>query len=205
MIREATEADLNRIAEVHIKCFPNSFSTSLGRSGHLLERLYSEYMADNPELFLVAEDDNKEIIGFCMGYYCEKNDYQIKFLKHNLFRICGRMFVLLVSFNSKAWKKIASFFTKPKCCIVDETVELTPLVKRGDLLSICVLPEYRGNGSAVELITKYHTILKEHNREICILTVENSNDRGIAFYKKNGYCPYKAIGNSETTFFCSLK
>ena len=70
MVRQATMNDLNSIAVVHTLCFPDSFSTVFGARHKLLEQLYSEYIETNPELFLVAEDKDNEIVGFCMGYYC---------------------------------------------------------------------------------------------------------------------------------------
>lgn len=58
-IRQATLDDLEQIAKVHFQCFPDSFSTYLGkgRHGYLLQKFYQEYLDDAPELFLVAEDD----------------------------------------------------------------------------------------------------------------------------------------------------
>lgn len=64
MIRQATKKDLKAIANVHIKCFPDSFSSKLGEI--LLTRFYNEYLSVVPELFLVAENDAQEIVGFCM-------------------------------------------------------------------------------------------------------------------------------------------
>jgi len=33
VVRQATKNDLKQIADVHIQCFPDSFSTQLGKSG----------------------------------------------------------------------------------------------------------------------------------------------------------------------------
>ena len=53
----------------------------LTNGGGLLRMYYLEYMIENPELFIVAEDD-QEIVGCCMGYLCENNEF-----RKNLFLI----------------------------------------------------------------------------------------------------------------------
>lgn len=200
MIRKANNNDLSRIAYVHSICFPNSFSTKLGKKYKLLEKLYFEYLKDNPELFLVATNENKEIIGFCMGYYCEKNNYQKLFLKNNFFKILWRFIFLLIIFEPKAWNKLFEKFKQKKNVVLNEKISSLNLNSIGDLLSICVLPEFRGKGVANTLIKEYEKELLIQGRTVCILTVENNNKRGISFYKKNGYFPYIVKGTTETTF-----
>lgn len=108
MIRQATFDDLPNIAKIHMECFPENFSTKLGkkRNGFLLSKFYEEYMLDAPELFLVAEEKNKKIIGFCMGYYGDRTQQKKRFLKNNFFRISFRMITLLIKGDKLAWKKL---------------------------------------------------------------------------------------------------
>ena len=47
MIRQAKETYLREIAKVHIRCFPDIFSTQLGQK--LLERFYLEYLKEVPD------------------------------------------------------------------------------------------------------------------------------------------------------------
>lgn len=58
-IRQATSEDLKQVADVHFRCFPDSFSTQLGKGqqGSLQQKFYQEYLKDVPELFFVAEDE----------------------------------------------------------------------------------------------------------------------------------------------------
>jgi len=74
------------------------------------------------------------------------------------------------------------------------------LAQRGDLLSICVLPEYRGHGAAQELLDCYIDMLRKNGRKLCLLTVEKSNSRGIHFYEKNGFVPYKEVGGNAMAY-----
>ena len=199
MVRQAKPEDMKFIAQVHAKCFPKSFSTVLGYTGgDLLTRYYQEYMSKAPELFFVAENESNDIIGFCMGYYMEENNFQSDFLKHNLVRIIMRFLVLLVSGNKIAWKKFFSFLRKNESDVkvIRSELDDIPLTKKGDLLSICVLPDCRGSGVANQLIHEYERALFDNGRSVCMLSVESDNARGIRFYEKNGYMVYKKYGES---------
>ena len=196
MVRQATFADLQQVAAVHKTCFPESFSTALGEK--LLVKFYTEYMQSVPELFLVAEDEGK-ICGFCMGYYCEENPYMKRFFKHNLLPVGLRIAGQLLIGNKAAWKKLTSTFSK--------SAEFKPLgepyqtgVKDGDLLSICVLPQTRGNGAAQALISTYENVLKEQGRKYCILTVAVDNPRAIRFYERNGYVPFREAAGMARSY-----
>ena len=205
IIRQATLNDLKRISDVHFQCFPNSFSTQLGKanSGVLQQKFYQEYIKDVPELFFVAEDETlpppERVIGFCMGYYLEKNEYMKNFLFHNFFIIALRMGILLFSGSKEAWKKILGRFRKKDFFSVVNNI--TVLAKEaGDLLSICVLENYRGCGVAQQLIEKFEDKLREKNRKICLLTVATNNCRGIHFYEKNMFVPYKEVAGVARTY-----
>ena len=98
MIRQATIHDLPAIAKVHSICFPDSYSSQLCKlknvigGGDLLVFFYREYLNDNPELFWVADDEGKGIVGFCMGYYMDKDNQMQNFIKHNRFKVCGKLY-----------------------------------------------------------------------------------------------------------------
>lgn len=188
IIRNATEKDLLKIADLHIKCFPDSFSTQLG--GKLLARFYLEYLKKVPELFLVAESD-KEIVGVCMGYYCEDNVYQKKFLWHNLISLIFKCLKLTLMRNELMLKKMGFCKSKQKNAPtfqkVDVNEERKQLDKCGDLLSICVRADFQGHGVSSNLVKTFHEVLKGKNREVCFLSVLQKNSRAISFYKKMGY------------------
>lgn len=206
MIRQAKIEDLNEIVNVHIECFPDGFSTRLGEAkksggGILLCEFYKEYMLKVPELFLVVTNENQDIQGFCMGYYCEENEYIKHYFKHNLFHIGVRILWLLGTFDKIAWKKMRTTLKKSNPSkTVDYKIDEIPLSEKGDLLSICVLPQCRGNGMAQALISRYEEILKEKKRKICILTVRLDNEQGVYFYEKNGYTTYKESEGNKRTY-----
>ncbi len=200
MIRNATFTDLPNIAKVHLTCFPNSFSSHLGKRGRLLEKYYQEYMASNPKLFLVAVDDKEALYGFCMGYYCEQRNMQRQFLKKNLLRVTLRFIVLLISADAVAWAKVFSLFKRNSTRIFLPEFEGIPLDKRGDLLSICILPSYRGDGTSRTILERYHDALRQSGKLVCQLSVHGNNLPAIKFYEKNGYLKYKETRSQLRTY-----
>lgn len=196
MIREAKLEDLEQIVKVHIRCFPDSFSTQLGEK--LLEKFYLEYLKEIPDLFLIAEEDSN-IVGFCMGYLCEDNEYMKKFLKHNFIAISIRCLKLLLSRNTCMILKLRQMKKKENPDILERNINNAPQNQKGDLLSLCVIPRYRGTGIAQQLVKNYIIALKNRNREYCVLTVKVKNGRGIRFYEKNDFIKCKV--KSDTIMY----
>lgn len=202
MIRQATMGDLPAIASVHISCFPDSYSTSLGK--RLLQKFYYEYLSKMPELFLVCVDSSGKVVGFCMGYYMERNESTKNFLKHNCFAVGIATVVGMIIGDRRVWKKLLSSPKPSSFEILDHSFDDVPLKRRGDLLSICVLPEYRGKGYAQSMMLAYLDILKEHNRSLCMLSVSRKNARGIRFYEKNGFVLYRITNGITLTYIKEL-
>lgn len=201
MIRQAKLSDLENIAQVHAKCFPDSFSTTIGK--RLLAKFYYEYVSEIPELFLVSEDDNN-INGFCMGYYMENNHYMKSFVKHNLISVIFVMLFRLITGDKRAWKKLSR--STPDYVILNHEYDDVPKEMRIDLLSICVLQEFRGTGIANDLICEYERVIKTLDRKLCVLSVDSNNSRGIHFYEKHGFIQYRKVQNGgSVTYFKPVK
>lgn len=185
IIQKATVKDLREIVQVHIKCFPNSFSSQIGSK--LLENYYFEYLSMNPDLFLIAVENNN-IVGFCMGYLCENTGFSKRFIKKNFASLGCKVIFLIFKKNNLAKEKMKSIIKRSNQGKVYST-EYDDITadNSGDLLSICVLQEYRGTGIAMSLIVEYEERLSELNRRVCYLSVLSNNDRAMAFYEKNGY------------------
>lgn len=195
-IRGATIDDLNRIAATHTECFPGSFSTALGTS--LLRKFYLQYLKN---LFLVAANGDS-IVGFCMGYLCDRGNCNRYFIKRNFIHIGFRYISLLIEGNKRAWErlKLSRRSQASNIQVLNSSLQNTPSSECGDLLSICVLPEYRGSETANELMCNYQKALKKVGRSVCFLTVAVENSRAIRFYEKNGFVPSRALGNIAITY-----
>lgn len=210
IVRSARKEDLKFISVIHTKCFPDSFLTSLATiekiidGSDLISLFYKEFFEDNPELFVVAEDSNYGIVGYCMGYYMDK-DYQMKnFIKHNRFELLYKTCILLLKGNRAAWMKVLARLNRNTddnvWRIVDNRYETLGNDLRGDLLSICVLPDFRGKGYAQELITSYLTKMRLSGRKLCLLSVRTDNVRARRFYEKNGFELYRTRGKVGLTY-----
>ena len=209
MVRKAKIEDLPSIACVHAKCFPDSYSTQLSKgepfnSKNLLALFYKEFLDDNPELFVVVEDLNKSIVGFCMGYYMEKDDQMNNFIKHNRARVFYKTLKLLLSGNKPTWKKLRDRFRRKTAddmwIVVNNKYDCIKNNERGDLLSVCVLPECQGRGYAQELMNSYLSEMKKMGRKLCLLSVKKDNIRARKYYERNGFEIYRKRGNIGLTY-----
>ena len=210
MIRQATIHDLPAIAKVHSICFPDSYSSQLCKlknvigGGNLLVSFYREYLNDNPELFWVADDEDKGIVGFCMGYYMDKDDQMRNFMKHNRFKVLWKTLLLMLSGNKQTWAKmLARFKHKPSqsdWTIVNARNEHILNDQRGDLLSVCVIPEGRGKGYAQSMMEAYLAAMKVYGRKLCLLSVRTDNLRARRYYERNGFEIYRTIGEDGLTY-----
>lgn len=208
MIRQATIMDLEGIARVHAVCFPESYVTQLSKykwlCGNLIPEFYREFMNDNPELFVVAEDGDHEIVGFCMGYYMDKDDQMSNFLYKNRIKVVIKSVLLLLTGNKHAWNKItARIKHRPSVedwTIVNNKYEHITNAERGDLLSVCVLPDYRGKRYAQEMMEQYLKHMKYAGKKLCLLSVRQENARAIKYYKRNGFELYRTRGTEGYTF-----
>lgn len=202
IIRQANYDDLRDIARVHAKCFPEYLSTRIGAGNdcYLLSRFYKEYLDDSPELFLVLEDEQKKIVGFCMGYYMDKTGQQARYMKNNRLKVYSRIAYLLVKRDRLAWAKMKMKFKKPEYVILNPILDGVPNTQIGDMLSVCVLPDLRGKGLSKQMSLQFIDNMKKAGRKYCLVSTNVNNMRAIHFYEKNGFQPWRTIGKSSITF-----
>ncbi len=213
MIRLAFSKDLLCVTDVHCRCFLNRFSSQLTHyqrvgGGNLLIPFYQEYLYDAPELFHVACDDAGNIVGFCMGYYMDNDAQMHRFLQKHKWKIVWKTMLLLLWGNRPAWHKVISQIRhKPSISdwkIINTKYEHIDNSKRGDLLSVCVLPEYRGRGYAQQLMESFLAAMKNSGREICLLSVDAHNAVARKYYERNGFEVYRTRGCDGLTYIKPL-
>lgn len=177
--RDAAISDMNAVAALHKQCFKGTFIAYWGDV--LIAKYYQEFIAEGCPFVLAFDGDR--LIGFCMGYY-EGSNARSAFLKKNKFRLAFRMLALCLSLNKLVLKKCWSFvFGSNKS---DEANK--PKVKaEADLLSICVLSNYRGQGVSVGLVNEFEKRIFAAGKKDLTLAVYQDNERAITFYKKMGY------------------
>ena len=182
--REATKSDLNQIVTTHTECFQKYFLTSMGKE--FLKRYYEAYL-DEKAPFVVAVDDNGDIVGFCMGYY-SGSKARINFERENKWFIIRRLLVACLKFNKGAYqrigRKIKQLFKKGKKAKSDIRQNHE---KREELLSICVLDKARGQSVATKLLESFENIIMSDGATKYNLSVYKTNHRAIRFYEKSDF------------------
>lgn len=204
VIRQANAADMSLISKAHSICFSHGFTSSLHKlnykcfGGDLAAAFYLEYFKDFPELFIVAEA-NGIIVGFCMGYYFSKRNQLSRFLKSNAQRLLLKVPVLLLMGDKSTWKKVCQVITNSgeKEEVINPLPENITQNEISDILSICVLPEYRGLNIASRLVNEFIKTSMDKQCKVCLLTVEDNNLRAINFYKKMGFEVYSNKTNKK--------
>lgn len=102
--------------------------------------------------------------------------------------------ILFLRGDGAAWKKVLSRLNKG----VSSADSCATKVQDGEggLLSICVLPEYRGSGAAAPLINQFEEGPAERSIYTYYLSVYKTNDRAKAFYEKMGFQVFHEGGDS---------
>ena len=72
--------------------------------------------------------------------------------------------------------------------------------QRGDLLSVCVHPSFRGKGYAQGMMERYLAVMKEHGRKVCLLSVKTEKLRARRYYERNGFELYRMRGEEGLTY-----
>lgn len=196
---EARQTHVPRMVQCHIKSFPGRFMTEMGY--HWLFALYLFFIKHHRSICRVAVDANGKVIGLAVGGNPHIRD---EFLRSALFRYPHLIFwkflskrlvrrVLLQELARKLRRKRAAAHS-------EDTKAQSAGIRSGNLLSICVLPDYKGTGVARKLIESFQLACKAEGYERLTLSVLSENNRAVAFYKKHGW--RKSGKSGESTRFC---
>ncbi len=191
-LRRANESDLEGIARAHIECFPGYFLTSLGRD--LLSKYYREYLREGAPFF-VAQDRSR-IIGFAMGYV-QGSSARHRFERSYCLPLAGKLLHRCLCGDRRAlgriWGAMKSIMGRNRLPVGQIDIHV------GNLLSVCVLEEYRGAGTAVSLLLAFETALRERKVSRYSLSVNKNNPRARAFYEKMGFVVIRE-GDEEAVY-----
>lgn len=208
MVRQAKIEDLAAVAKIHKACFPGTVTSSLGKlwNGRIVVDYYKEYFNDSPELFLVAENDSGEVVGFCMGYELE-NEGQCdkRLIKHHFAIILFSYIILLFKGDKECWRKVKSVFkrdreTSNNSIIIDAVIQDYPLSDKAELFTIGLFEEYRGCSYGKDLILAFFDACKSIKRKVCLISYISENLRAERFYYKHGCKPYLEKGDSKICY-----
>jgi len=182
-IKPLTLQDLDQIVCCHMNCFPKTFLSSLGKK--IISGYYETCLKQNSDFTFGLFDEDK-LIGFVYGYLKNNQESPANcFAKQNrvkiFFAMLGQCFLLNRVVYKKIWNIIFSKKTKTQKEILESKNQI-----EGDLLSICLLPKYRGNGLSNQLLHKYESSLIANKIYLYQLSVRKNNVAANKFYLKNG-------------------
>ncbi|MCE9137718.1 GNAT family N-acetyltransferase [Bacteroides thetaiotaomicron] len=180
MIIRKVEVNENRaLAKLHMQVMPDFFLASLGEG--FLTTYYKVVLRYPETICLLAEDENKNILGFVLGREKAKG-YLKRILKSSLFT-----FVI---------EGIKLLFIKPKSLIrlvrnldkISKDSSISDTQNYAEIGLIGVSPELKGQGIGHKLFEGFIGILKERNVANLSLTTDmDDNEQTITSYKAWGF------------------
>ena len=180
MIIRKVEVNENRaLAKLHMQVMPDFFLASLGEG--FLTTYYKVVLRHPETICLLAEDENKNILGFVLGREKAKG-YLKRILKSSLFTFVIECIKLL--------------FIKPKSLIrlvrnldkISKDSSISDTQNYAEIGLIGVSPELKGQGIGHKLFEGFIGILKERNVANLSLTTDmDDNEQTITSYKAWGF------------------
>jgi ribosomal protein S18 acetylase RimI-like enzyme len=194
-VTQASEVHIPGMVHCHIKSFPRRFMTEMGC--HWLCALYRFFIRHPESICWVAVDVNSKVIGLAVG-----GDPNIReeFLASALVRYPHLIFWKFLS--KKLVRRVLihelvrKLHRKNTAARSTDTKSSGTGIRSGNLLSICVLPDYKGTGVGGKLIESFQLACKAEGYEQLTLSVLKENSRAVAFYKMHGWHQSDISGES---------
>jgi ribosomal protein S18 acetylase RimI-like enzyme len=201
-IIQAQTPNVSGMAQCHTVAFPGRFMTGMGY--RWLCALYLFYINHPGGVCYVTIDSTGKVVGFAVG---GDTGIREQFLRTAMLRCPHIIF----------WK----FLTRSlvRAVLLDELAKKLHLKRRdnstenigtdktlpkyGNLLSICVLPDYKGTGIASQLIETFQKTCAAKGYRCLTLSVLSENSRAVAFYKKHGWHE-TGVAGASTKFALDL-
>jgi ribosomal protein S18 acetylase RimI-like enzyme len=194
-IIQAQAPNVSGMAQCHIFAFPGRFMTEMGH--HWLCALYRLYINHPEGVCFVAADSAGQVTGFAVG---GEPDIREKFLRAAMLRyphIIIWKFLTRPLVRAVLLEELSKKLHLKRKEISSENMDShKTLPKCGNLLSICVLPDYKNTGIASQLIESFQKACAAKGYERLTLSVLSENLRAVAFYKKHGWYETGVTGAS---------
>jgi ribosomal protein S18 acetylase RimI-like enzyme len=185
-IAKAQEVHIPGMARCHIKSLPGRFMTEMGY--RWICALYRFFIRHNGSICHVAVDTDAKVIGLAVG---GKQNIRDEFLSSAMFRYPHLIFWKFLSKRlvrrvllQELTKKLRRYRNANHS---GDIITPNDPVRSGNLLSICVLPDFEGTGVAGRLIESFQLACKAEGYRRLTLSVDKENSRAVAFYKKHGW------------------
>jgi ribosomal protein S18 acetylase RimI-like enzyme len=201
-IIQAQTENVFGIAQCHIFAFPERFMTEMGP--RWLCALYRFYIKHLKGVCYVAIDSIGKVVGFAVG---GEPDIREQFLRAAMLRYPHIIFWKFLTRPIVRTVLLGELFKKLHLKRQDNSSENADtdktLPKCSNLLSICVLPDYKGTGISNQLIETFQKACAARGYRRLTLSVLSENSRAIAFYKKHGWFE-TGVAGASTKFALDL-
>jgi len=175
LIRPAELNDVQDVACVHLKSFDGFYLSKLG--SRFLMEFYGALLLDHEGILLVAVVEGG-IVGFVAGSVAPRGLYRRLFVRRWL------------RFISAA---IPAAIGSPRLILglvggIRRAIGQEYLGSSSELMSLCVLPGFRGANVARELVARFESNSASLGSVSVVLTTDDDNNAGVKmFYEKCGY------------------
>ena len=186
VVKKEEKEVINQVVRIHIETFENFFLTFMGKG--FLTQMYKSYCCHQHSTLLVAQNEQKEVVGF-LSYSTNLSDLY-KFMINKK----------LISF---VWYSLGAFVRKPRIFMrlvrallkPGESVRHEKYVK---LTSIGVSPRVKSKGIGSQLIDTMKSLVDFSEFEyISLETDAENNDTVNKFYVKNDFILVKTYETKE--------
>jgi GNAT superfamily N-acetyltransferase len=193
IIKNSQKENLHDLTLCHIACFPTSLAKRLG-APYVQKTL--EWFLVNPNRFLFHIIKDAKVVGYCGGFIPQKPgdgsssgmlQYAFKEAARGVMKNPFLLFHPEVTQNYRfLWLNIKRRISGKATPIkpVSATKPFAPYV---GLVVIGVLPGYRGQGLAQQLMEEFELRARNFNQNEMVLSVKKDNARAIKAYANFGW------------------
>jgi len=183
------------MADCHLIAFGGRFMTEMGF--RWLRALYRFFINHSGGVCYVAVNPAGQVVGFAAGGQPEIRERFLRYAVPRYPHILVWKFVTRSLVRTVLLEELAKKLKLKRSTVSSGNI---PEQKAGDacgnLLSICVLPDFKGTGVAGKLIETFQKACAEKGYRHLRLSVVSANSRAIAFYKKHLWYEMGASGES---------
>lgn len=177
--------DLDVVVDVHITSFPNFFLTFLGKG--FLALLY-EALLSGPEGIAIVASAKGSVVGFVAGVSDQLVFYRT-LLKRKKWAFARASMSALFR-NPGIAPRLIRALRRP--------AEAEQATTAACLLSIAVLPDFRGTGVGKRLVDEFSEALRrEGGTAFCLITDRDDNESVNRFYKESGFRLARSFATRE--------
>ena len=186
------------MADCHVIAFGGRFMTKMGLGW--LCALYRFFIKHPEGISYVAVDDMGKVVGFAVGGEPDIRDRFLQFAMLRYPHILFWKFMTEALVRAVLIEELSRKLHLKRSTVSSEDIGTAKnLDKCGNLLSICVLPDFKGTGIADQLIETFQNACAAQGYKHLKLSVVSENLRAIAFYKKHRW--YETVTSGESTKF----